>query len=125
MYYRHYISTERSPYERHLYKISLDNEKPASTKTCITCPTDPEDHAYYSASFSPKSGYYILNYEGPGIPNTIVKKVDDSLFRSVLQDNIELRVLLQDYELPKTHMKSVSSGGIGNIAKSCFSTILI
>lgn len=125
MYNRHYISTERSPYERHLYKISLGNEKPASTKSCITCPTDSEEHAYYSASFSPKSGYYILDYEGPGIPNTVVKNVDDSSFRSVLQDNIELRVLLQDYELPKTHMKSVSSGGIGNIVKSRFSTILI
>lgn len=61
-----------------------------------------------------------MDYEGPGIPNTIVKKVDDPSFRSVLQDNIELRVLLQDYELPKTHMKSVFSGGIGKIAKSRF-----
>ncbi|KAK4510874.1 uncharacterized protein ATC70_005309 [Mucor velutinosus] len=108
----HFVSTERSPYERHLYKISLDNKKPASTKSCLTCPSDPEEHAYYSASFSPKSGYYILNYEGPGIPNTVVKKVDDASFRAVLQDNLDLRMLLQDYELPKTHMKTVSSGGI-------------
>ncbi|KAI8644674.1 dipeptidyl peptidase IV N-terminal region-domain-containing protein [Parasitella parasitica] len=108
----HFVSTERSPYERHLYNISLDNEDPASTKYCITCPADPEEHAYYSASFSPKSGYYILDYEGPGIPNTVVKKVDDVSFRSVLQDNIKLRMLLRDYDLPKTHFKTVSSGGV-------------
>lgn len=113
IYLSHFISTERSPYERHLYKISLDSDKPASTKSCLTCPSDPEEHAYYSASFSPKSGYYILDYEGPGIPNTVVKKVDDASFRSVLQDNLDLRMLLQDYDLPKTHMRTVSSGGVG------------
>lgn len=96
-----------------MYKISLKDKEPASTKACITCPEDPEEHAYYSASFSPKSGYYILDYEGPGIPNTIVKKVDDPSFRAVLQDNLDLRTLLKDYDLPKTHMRTVSSGGIG------------
>lgn len=83
------------------------------TKTCITCPKDPKEHAYYSASFSPKSGYYILNYEGPGIPNTVVKKVDDLSFRAVLQDNLDLRTLLKDYDLPKAHMKTITSGDIG------------
>ncbi|KAG1043078.1 hypothetical protein G6F43_011751 [Rhizopus delemar] len=104
----HYISTERSPYERHLYSISLKD----LDKTCLTCPSHPEEHAYYTASFSPKSGYYILYYEGPGIPNTVVKKVNDSSFRSVLEDNLDLRLLLNEYDLPKTHMKVVTSGGI-------------
>ncbi|KAI7893265.1 dipeptidyl peptidase IV N-terminal region-domain-containing protein [Mucor mucedo] len=108
----HYVSTERSPYERHLYTISFKSDNPASTKICLTCPQDPEEHAYYSASFSPKSGYYILNYEGPGIPTTIVKKVDDSSFRSVLDDNNELRSLLNEYDLPKKHMKTINSGGV-------------
>ncbi|GAA5809797.1 hypothetical protein MFLAVUS_003210 [Mucor flavus] len=108
----HFISTERSPFERHMYTISLKSSNPASTKTCITCPKDPKENAYYSTSFSPKSGYYILNYEGPGIPSTIVKKVDDSSFRSVLEDNLELRTLLNGYDLPKKHMRTVNSGGI-------------
>lgn len=116
---RHFVSTERSPYERHLYTISLKSNNPASTKICITCPHDPEEHAYYSASFSPKSGYYILHYEGPGIPTTIVKKVDDSSFRSVLDDNNELRSLLNEYELPKKHMKTINSGGVGKIYVVC------
>lgn len=116
----HYTSTERSPFERHLYTISLNSTNPASTKKCITCPEDPEEHAYYSTSFSPKSGYYILDYEGPGIPSTVVKKVDDSSFRSVLQDNIDLRTLLQNFDLPKTHMKTINTGGVGKKQKSGF-----
>lgn len=113
MFTSHFISTERSPFERHMYTISLKSSNPASTKTCITCPKDPKENAYYSTSFSPESGYYILNYEGPGIPSTIVKKVDDSSFRSVLEDNLELRTLLNGYDLPKKHMRTVNSGGIG------------
>ncbi|KAI7907275.1 dipeptidyl peptidase IV N-terminal region-domain-containing protein [Cokeromyces recurvatus] len=107
----HFISTKRSPYERHLYKISLNHHDPTSTITCITCPKDPEEHAYYSASFSPKSGYYILNYEGPDIPKTSVKKVDDPLFETVLEDNNDLRNILKDYNLPKMHMKTISNEG--------------
>ncbi|CAO3681278.1 unnamed protein product [Rhizopus stolonifer] len=105
----HFTSTERSPYERHLYSISL---KEKSSKVCLTCPGDLEEHAYYVASFSPKAGYYILYYEGPGIPNTIVRKVDDVSFKYLLEDNVELKSLLNDYDLPKIHMKEISSGGV-------------
>ncbi|CAO3622792.1 unnamed protein product [Mucor hiemalis] len=108
----HFTSTERSPFERHLYTISLNASSPASTKKCITCPVNPEEHAYYSTSFSPKSGYYILNYEGPGIPTTVVRKVDDPEFTYVLQNNTELKTLLENYNLPRTHMKSITSGGV-------------
>jgi hypothetical protein len=29
---------------------------------------DQTDQGFYSASFSPKATYYLLNYNGPGIP---------------------------------------------------------
>ncbi|KAI9265959.1 dipeptidyl peptidase IV N-terminal region-domain-containing protein [Sporodiniella umbellata] len=112
----HFTSTERSPYERHLYSLSLKAKDIPSSKVCLTCPSDPESHGYYTASFSPRSGYYILSYEGPGIPNTIVKKIEDTSFRSVLEDNLDLRLLLNKYDLPKTHMKKVTSGGIDMMA---------
>jgi dipeptidyl aminopeptidase len=89
-------------------------DKAASTKQCITCPEDPEEHAYYSASFSPKSGYYILNYEGPDVPTTVVKKVDDAKFISVLQDNQALKDLLGNYLLPTYRMTTITTDeGIG------------
>ncbi|KAI9274596.1 dipeptidyl peptidase IV N-terminal region-domain-containing protein [Phascolomyces articulosus] len=108
----HFISTERSPLERHLYTVHLGGEDPASTKQCLTCPEDPEVHGYYRASFSPKSGYYVLHYEGPDIPTTVVKSVDDNTFELVLENNDALRSLLSDYELPKSRMVTVKSGGI-------------
>ncbi|KAI7880145.1 hypothetical protein K492DRAFT_216728 [Lichtheimia hyalospora FSU 10163] len=108
----HFISTERSPLERHLYTISLDSADPASTKKCLTCPEDPETHGYYSASFSPKAGYYVLNYDGPDIPTTVVKSVDDPSFESVLEDNNDLKNLLKNYSLPRSRMVTVESGGV-------------
>ncbi|KAI8098851.1 dipeptidyl peptidase IV N-terminal region-domain-containing protein [Halteromyces radiatus] len=108
----HFISTERSFLERHLYTVSLKDEDPASTKICLTCSEDPDEHAYYSVNFSPKAGYYILNYLGPDIPRTVVRKVDNSSFEAVLNDNADLRRLLDDYQLPRIRMSTVKSGSI-------------
>ncbi|KAI8091317.1 dipeptidyl peptidase IV N-terminal region-domain-containing protein [Gilbertella persicaria] len=108
----HYISTEKSHLERHLYSIQLNHSKPIRTKLCLTCADDEEVHAYYDASFSPQYGYYVLQYEGPDIPTTVVKKIDNSSFELVLQDNQPLRDVLSEYELPRTRMVSVKSGGI-------------
>ncbi|KAI7851082.1 dipeptidyl peptidase IV N-terminal region-domain-containing protein [Circinella umbellata] len=108
----HFVSTERSPLERHLYTISFSSDDPASTKQCLTCPEDPEVHGYYRTAFSPKSGYYVLSYEGPDIPTTVVKSVDNSTFELILENNDALRTLLSDYELPKSRMVNVKSGGI-------------
>ncbi|KAI7905249.1 dipeptidyl peptidase IV N-terminal region-domain-containing protein [Cokeromyces recurvatus] len=109
----HYISTERSYLERHLYRIDLRHPK---DRLCLTCPDQEDVHAYFTASFSPKHGYYILQYDGPDIPTTVVKKVDDAAFEAVLQDNEALRSLLSNYELPRTRMVPVKSGGIDMMA---------
>ncbi|KAI8329304.1 dipeptidyl peptidase IV N-terminal region-domain-containing protein [Chlamydoabsidia padenii] len=108
----HFISTERSFLERHLYTISLADKYPASTKVCLTCSEDPDEHAYYDVNFSPKSGYYILNYLGPDIPRTVVRKVANSSFEEVLNDNADLTRLLGDYDLPRIRMSTVKSGSI-------------
>ncbi|KAI8372414.1 dipeptidyl peptidase IV N-terminal region-domain-containing protein [Blakeslea trispora] len=108
----HYISTEKSHLERHLYSIKLDHPKPIKTKTCITCPSNPEDHAYYEAEFSSYAGYYVLHYLGPDIPSSTLKRVDDSSFELILADNLALKDALKEYELPRTRMVSVKSGGV-------------
>lgn len=105
----HYVSTERSHLERHLYKLDLNQD---ALKTCLTCPEDPEQHGYYSATFSPKKGYYILQYDGPDVPTTVVKKVDNETFETVLQDNSALKRVLSTYELPRTRIVPVKSGGV-------------
>jgi dipeptidyl aminopeptidase len=83
------------------------------TKQCITCSEDEDVHGYYSASFSPKAGYYVLNYEGPEVPTTVVRKVGDNDFTKILENNTALAELLQQYSLPKSRMVTVKSGGVG------------
>ncbi|KAI8084550.1 dipeptidyl peptidase IV N-terminal region-domain-containing protein [Halteromyces radiatus] len=105
----HFISTERSPLERHLYTISLFASEPSITKKCLTCPSDADIHAYYRTTFSPSAGYYILYYEGPDIPTTVVKKVDDPIFELSLQKNDRLKKLLTKYDLPRKRMLTIKS----------------
>ncbi|KAI8968392.1 dipeptidyl peptidase IV N-terminal region-domain-containing protein [Mycotypha africana] len=117
----HYTSTERSPLERHLYVIDFSSNSSRKTnkkllkknKKCLTCPDDPESHGYYEiTSFSPKLTYYILQYQGPDVPYTVVKKVDNSTFAFKLEGNENLRSLLEDFDLPRARMVPVKSGGI-------------
>jgi dipeptidyl aminopeptidase len=101
----HYSSTEQSSLERHLYKLDLTS----GTKECITCHGRGFN---YAVSISPHLGYYVLQYDGPEIPTTTVRQVDNSTFETVLQDNTSLQTLLKNYALPKTRMVSVNSGGV-------------
>ena len=39
--------------------------------------TDSSQVSYYSASFSPQSGFYVLSYEGPNIPYQQVIEVEN------------------------------------------------
>ncbi|KAI9318550.1 dipeptidyl peptidase IV N-terminal region-domain-containing protein [Dichotomocladium elegans] len=103
----HFISTEKSPTERHLYSISLDD--PAASRVCRTCFENESIHAYYSAVFSPRAGYYLLSYEGPGIPETHVRSVDDALYDRALETNKRLKDALSDYVLPQTRMVTVET----------------
>ena len=101
-----------SPLERHLYILNISDMENIS-KECVTCYDSTDLHGYFSASFSPKAGYYVLNYEGPDVPTTVVRKVGDQEFVKVLENNTALVDLLQQYELPKSRMVTVKSGGIG------------
>ncbi|CAO3645247.1 unnamed protein product [Cunninghamella echinulata] len=107
----HFLSSERSPLERHLYTITLAKSDPTLSKKCLTCPEDPEVHSYYRANFSPLAGYYVLYYDGPDVPTTVVKKVDDPSFELTLQKNNNFKKLIAKYDLPKKRMLKVNSGG--------------
>ncbi|KAI9016373.1 dipeptidyl peptidase IV N-terminal region-domain-containing protein [Phycomyces nitens] len=108
----HFMSTERSSLERHLYTVELDNEDPLGSKKCLTCPENPNDYATYNTVFSPKFGYYLEYYLGPDVPTTTIKKIDNSTFSKVLENNTLLKNLLAEYELPRIRMNTVMSGGV-------------
>ena len=54
--------------ERNIYsiKVPIDAQSPAVKRP--TALTDTSVASYYSASFSPSAGFYLLSYEGPGVP---------------------------------------------------------
>ncbi|KAK9720279.1 Dipeptidyl peptidase 4 [Basidiobolus ranarum] len=99
----YYISTERGSVQRHLYSITIDGK----TKKLLT--PGPVD-ASYDVTFSPKSQYYLLHYQGPDIPWQKVKSTIDSKFVLDLEDNRELKKKLSSYDLPKLRYTKVKIG---------------
>jgi dipeptidyl aminopeptidase len=51
-----------------------------------TAVTDTSVASYYSASFSPEAGFYLLSYEGPGVPFQKVIKVGDECRSNLISD---------------------------------------
>jgi dipeptidyl aminopeptidase len=54
---------------------------------------------------------------GPDVPTSVVKSIDNPKFEKVIQDNSALKELISNYELPKTRMVTVKSGGVNMDAR--------
>ncbi|KAL7268388.1 Dipeptidyl peptidase 4 [Rhizina undulata] len=91
----YYISTERDSTERHLYVVDFDGTNKASL-------VDTTKEGVWGASFSGDGGYYVLNYNGPGIPYQQLYSVEDTTAPiQTLNDNSNLTVAISEYNLPK------------------------
>jgi dipeptidyl aminopeptidase B len=75
----YFQASQPSPGERHLFSVSLkrrgqmqdvkeDEKKIGDEEFVVKELTDASAVAYYEASFSPQAGFYLLSYEGPGVP---------------------------------------------------------
>lgn len=90
----YYLSTQHHCTERHLYSVSY--------KTLEIIPlVDDTVAAYWSASFSTRSEYYLLSYNGPGIPYQEVYSVNGSKPLRTITDNAEIVHRIKEYKLPK------------------------
>lgn len=71
---RYFQAARPSSIARGIYSVALPSVQSLSERAPIPKPTDPtaltdeSTLAWHSASFSPKGGYYVLNYDGPGVP---------------------------------------------------------
>lgn len=118
--------------ERHIYSVplpasnSFESVKPAAL-------TDNATPGYYDANFSPKAGFYLLNYQGPSVPWQRVVQVEKpgmhpeyldpycfSFFRSskqdfnyVLTDNTRLNNTIAEFETPIITYSTIDSDGYG------------
>jgi dipeptidyl-peptidase-4 len=99
--YVYFISTNRDPRKRHLFRVEMvpDRDRKLKVPECLTCEMD-ELCQYVNVKFSANGKYYILTCEGPGVPEVILKStVDDR--HVFLEDNAELKERLKDKAVPK------------------------
>ena len=101
---RYFMSTKKSPTERHLYSIHLSGNN-------LTSLTDPNKDGYYSVSFSPRAQYYELTYQGPGIPYQSVLSTYDPQFSILLENNTYLYDTLHKFDLPQYKYGTIKVDG--------------
>jgi dipeptidyl aminopeptidase len=80
----YFLAASSSGVDRHIYSVPLptvSGPPPAVAplpKDPPTALTDTSKPGYYSAAFSPKSGYYVLGYKGPSIPYQRIIDISNS-----------------------------------------------
>ncbi|KAF4122262.1 dipeptidyl-peptidase 4 [Geosmithia morbida] len=92
----YYSASTHHTTERHIYKVSwLSGE--------VTPLVDDTISAYWSASFSSESGFYILSYSGPDVPYQEVYSTTGTSSEPLrtLEDNADFVATVADYKLPK------------------------
>lgn len=102
----YFVSTERSPIERHVYSIKLDgSDKRAVTNVSVD--------GRYDVSFSKLAGYALISYTGPDIPwqKIIRTEPKESSFEKDIEKNERLSELRGKYDLPTFHYSTVNING--------------
>lgn len=111
----YFLAANPSSIERQLYSVpipslSTEDEKDQE-KVEPTSMTDASKPSFYAVSFSPQAGFYILSYQGPGIPWQRVMQVDNPGFDHVLTMNERLLNHTLEYEAATvTHSTFLSDG---------------
>ncbi|KAG6816533.1 hypothetical protein H0H87_005395 [Tephrocybe sp. NHM501043] len=108
-----------SSIERHIYSTTLPHDLPftAAETTALTDVTKP---SFYSTSFSPGAGYYLLNYQGPTIPWQRIVQVGNSSFEHYLSKNEALTNVTMEYEAPTVVHSTIVSDGYGSYSNLKF-----
>ncbi|KAL4251589.1 peptidase S9B family protein [Abortiporus biennis] len=99
-----------SSIERHIYSVAIP--KAGEQKVEKPKPLTPAHVASsYSASFSPQSGFYLLNYDGPQPPWQKILQVGKPEFSYVLTTNKDLNDTIAQFELPFITRSTIESDG--------------
>ena len=65
--------------ERNIYSVRVPIDAHSAAVERPNALTDTSVPSYYSASFSPNAGFYLLSYEGPNVPyQKVIKTGDES-----------------------------------------------
>jgi dipeptidyl aminopeptidase len=96
--------------ERHVYSVPLPRS-PSEDILEPTALTDVKKASYYSSSFSPQAGFYLLSYLGPSTPWQRVVQVGNNSFEYVLTVNERLTNVTREFEAPTVVHSTITSDG--------------
>lgn len=86
---------------QHVYSVSTTT----NVTKCLTCNVTSLNTntacLYNTAVFSGDSSYYVLNCEGPGVPETSLYSIDDGKIE-IWEDNEEMVELIQEKLVPSS-----------------------
>ena len=118
--------------ERNIYSVHVPIDAHSAAVERPTAITDTSVASYYSASFSPNAGFYLLSYEGPGVPfQKLIKAGSESGWNRVclapgfhscraclasarlLVANTALNKTVHMYESPTVVHSTIESEGYG------------
>ncbi|KAA1470272.1 dipeptidyl aminopeptidase [Dentipellis sp. KUC8613] len=100
-----------SSVERHIYSVQLPGTESQEKQDAPKALTDTSAPSWYSASFSPEGGFYLLNYDGPNIPWQRVVTTNGSDLNYVLTDNSRLNETWNRFEAPIIQHSTITVDG--------------
>ena len=95
---RYFEAAAPSSVERNLYSVALPADGQLSAMVSMT--SNNVTPSYYSSSFSPEAGFYVLSYYGPDIPWQRIIQPSSPSFDYVLSSNDALNNATVAYESP-------------------------
>ncbi|XP_075897630.1 inactive dipeptidyl peptidase 10-like [Nelusetta ayraudi] len=101
-----FLSTEDSPQQRHLYRVSTLGVFP---RQCLTCSLTA-DCSFLDAALSPDRRLVILRCKGPGVPAVMLLSLDHLDASFILEDNVRLRSALEAKKTPQTEIRTITNG---------------
>ena len=104
----YFVAAKRGPIHRHVYSVKLDG-------TDLKALTDDNVDGYYDVSFSAGSGYALVTYKGPDIPNQKIITTDSlkgsEHFNLTMEENKRLSKMVKDHDLPNNVYSTVNVDG--------------
>jgi dipeptidyl aminopeptidase len=102
----YYVSTEKSPIERHAYSVKLDGTDKREV-------LQDSGSGYYDASFSSGGSYALMTYDGPGIPwqKIVSTTSSDTKLERTIEENKALEKAARQHELPILNYQTVEVDG--------------
>jgi len=105
---------EKSPGERHLYKVTDFQSGQPGLVTCLSCEelnTRGGSCGYNSFEFSHDQSYYAMSCDGPHVPQVYLYKTNPNERMTTLVDNVKLSSDLSLKSLPKVSNLNIPVDG--------------